>query len=64
MNLYGIFTTLNGKAAWTMVRNKRVALRHAKLWKAYVVRVSDDPSIGAWDAPTFRAVGQMIADYR
>jgi hypothetical protein len=64
VNLYGIFAQVNGKAHWTMVRNKRQALSHARRWKAYVVRVTDDPSIGAWDAPTFKALGDVIADYR
>lgn len=62
---YGIFWTDHtiGRDMWARCTNRRTAERHARKVGGYVVRVATGGRM-AWDAPTFRVSGDMIADYR
>lgn len=64
--LYGIFWNEEerGKAMWAIERSKSRALRHARRLGAYVTRMPLPYGGGGWDAPTFRACSDVIADYR
>jgi len=68
--IYGVFMDPD---KWAMTHNKRRALRAARNRHGYVVRNRyEAPSredrrrglVTGWDAPTFRAVGEIIADFR
>ena len=61
MYLYGIFAG----SRWGIETNKRRALRLARANAALVTRMetySARPSV--WDAPTFRLLSSVIADFR
>lgn len=60
MYLYGIFVG----STWAMTRNRRIADRKARQVGGYVVRVTDAPEYHSFDAPTFRVLGDLVADYR
>lgn len=60
MYIYGVFIG----SKWCMGRNKRRALKYARDNHGYVMRVTDCPEISAYDAPTFRVLGELVADYR
>lgn len=67
--LYGIFWTeeKDGRAhvaMWAMERNQRRAIRHGRRLQALVTRMHLPEGGGPWDAPTFRACSDVVADYR
>ena len=70
--LYGVFWTDSTRAdytgrpiaMWGMDRNKRRALHAGRKLRAIVTRMNLPYGNGAWDAPTFRACSDVIADYR
>lgn len=64
MKLYGIFWHESGRAMWALNRNRRVALRYAKSKHGIVSMMPEPSGGGAWDAPTFRACSDVIADFR
>jgi hypothetical protein len=61
--LYGVFGTVNGTARWAMLRNKRRAVRLARLHSGYVT-ATPEPGCAVWDAPTFRVCSDLVADFR
>lgn len=69
---YAVFFTLAGPekypglsllSRWTRLTNKRAAVAYARRVGGYVVRVGYG-STDAWDAPTFRVCGDVVADHR
>jgi hypothetical protein len=64
-NLYGVFYLgESGSSAWAMTRNKRQALVIGRAKRGIVGCVHDVPEIRAYDAPTFRALMDVVYDYR
>jgi hypothetical protein len=57
---YGVFLP---DGTWARSTNKRVAIAAAKKRGGYVVAVNHGKN-DAWDAPTFRHVGDVVADFR
>lgn len=63
--IYGVFyTPPNATPQWALSRNKRKSLTFAKLHHAIVGSIPLTSGRGPWDAPTFRALMDPIADYR
>jgi hypothetical protein len=62
---YAIFWThpLDGRPVWCRCTNRRRARQHARAVAGYVVSMTYGHR-SAWDAPTFRSSGDVIADYR
>jgi hypothetical protein len=69
---YGVFFRLQGPeryagcyqlARWARYGDKQSAVRHARTVHGYVVRVGYGRS-SAWDAPTLRVSGDVVADFR
>ncbi len=62
---YGIFWTDpdHGRAMWQRATSKRVAVRRARQVNGYVITVGHGRNM-AWDAPTFKVCGDVVADYR
>jgi hypothetical protein len=59
--LYGIFAGTK----WGMETNKRRAIKLAKANNAYIkVMKTPGPEYTAFDAPTFKLLSDMLADYR
>ena len=54
--LYGVFIGTR----WAMLRNKRKAIAYAKKHGGEVRYLYDDPSISAYDAPTFRVLSDPL----
>jgi hypothetical protein len=59
----GSVSAFRYRAMWAMARNKRVALREGRKRSAVVTRM-DLPQSTSWDAPTFKACSDVIADFR
>lgn len=62
---YAVFWQEQSRAAamWCRARTKRAAVAQARKVRGYVVRVNYG-SRDAWDAPTFKVCGDVVADYR
>ena len=60
--LYGVtFQTGSGKVwSWQLYRNKRDAVKAAKVNDAEVWAHPDVPEVSAWDWPTFRIGAKRI----
>jgi hypothetical protein len=58
--LYGVFAGSRFALTW----RKWEALACAKREQGEVRRVPDTPEVTAWDAPTFRACSDPVADFR
>lgn len=58
-NLYGVFAGTK----FGMTTNKRKALTEAKKRGGFVTRMDYPHDTHAWDAPTFYACSDVIADY-
>lgn len=61
--LYGVFAQQNGRNVWAMERNKRRALRLGRKLRGFVMAMPL-PETASWDAPTFRACSDLLADFR
>jgi len=64
--LYGLFWTDpdTGELLWILERSKKRSIIYAKRLKGYVHRMDLPESNQRWDAPTFRALSELIADFR
>lgn len=61
---YGIFWKEGDMQMWARCSNKRNALRFGKIKQALVTGMLAYGSRGAWDAPTFKACSDRVADFR
>lgn len=59
-SLYGVF--VGGK--WGMTTNKRTALQAAKEGRGYVRSLPYAGACSSYDAPTFKVLSDLVADYR
>ena len=57
---YAVFMPGN---MWARTNNKRQALAYARKHRGYVTRMAYASGNGAWDAPTFRACSDLLADF-
>lgn len=68
MYVYGIFFQLDGRARVATSTNRREALTFARANAGAVGRISRAlyraGGLYGWDAPTFKAQADFIADYR
>lgn len=63
--LYAIFFDRDDKSLWVMARNERRAKTFGKRVKGLVMSMPlPPPGARAWDAPTFRAIADVVADFR
>jgi len=68
--LYGLFADMpNAQGVYTprfaLLTNKRRALHFAKIWHGYVGAIPrSTPGSVSYDAPTFQALMDLIADFR
>ena len=61
---YAIFwTDSGGRQLWARSAVKREAIKAGRLARGTVYQVNHDRD-RAWDAPTFRSVGDCIGDFR
>ena len=59
-SLYGVFVG----SKWTMTTNKKKALTFAKHHAGYVRVMPYPKDTYSWDAPTFHACSELLADFR
>ncbi len=57
-----MWTDDKGVACWCRASSKRVAVRYARDVRGTVYSVGHGANM-AWDAPTFRHVGDLVVDY-
>lgn len=60
---YAVFWTDHRGPVWVRLRNRRRALTLARHAGATVHRMPIVTARGPWDAPTYRALSDRIADY-
>jgi len=61
--LYGIFILDSTVQKWCMSTNRKRALAFGKANRGLVTRMLYPRDTNSWDAPTFRACSDVIADY-